>query len=69
MRVIEKEEKDKRGCLYCLDVKTVAGYKKCKYDKCPYSELDGFETYEDFFHSQAGLLDMFFEDEVTEYEY
>lgn len=69
MRTVGKAEKEKRGCLYCCDFKTVRrGVRKCKHDECPYHELDEFETYEDFFESQGGLLEEFLEVEVTESE-
>lgn len=35
MRVVGKDERDKRGCLYCTDYKKVGKGKTmmCKYDK------------------------------------
>lgn len=54
MRVVSIEEKKKRGCIYCRDRKRGG---MCKHDKCPYRELDGYETYEDYFQSQGGILE------------
>lgn len=56
MRVVEKNERDKRGCLYCLDFKGNTNRGKCKHDECPYRELDDYETYEDYFKSQGTAL-------------
>ena len=38
-----------RGCYYCADK------AKCKgnTERCPYRELDGFDTYDDFLESGA----------------
>lgn len=58
MRVVSKEEKKKRGCKYCLDNKHVKGVgNMCKHNECPYHELDEFETYEDFYKTNAGILE------------
>lgn len=65
MRVVGKKEREKMGCIYCCDYKKRKGVRMCKHEECPYHELDGYETYEDFFHSQAGLLEGPFETEVT----
>lgn len=63
MRALGQEEKDKRGCLYCLDYKKKRGVRGCKHGKCPYHELDEFETYEDYFNSHSdGLADIFSDD-------
>lgn len=58
MRVVDKNEKEKRGCLYCHDYKKVRGAKNrmCKHDECPYRELDEFESYEDYFKAQGGVF-------------
>lgn len=64
MRVVGSAEKDKRGCLYCLDWIKV-GKKRgvmCKHDECPYRELDDFETYEDYFKAQGSALTGLFEE-------
>lgn len=63
MRAVEKEEKEKRGCLYCRDYKSKQGKRGCKHDECPYRELDEFETYEDYFKSQGSVFDEFFMEE------
>lgn len=55
MRIVKEDERKKRGCIYCLDYKTHHGYKKCKHDKCPYRELDNYESYEDYFRSRPGI--------------
>ena len=64
MRVVDKNEKEKRGCLYCLDYKKVRGTKNrmCKHDECPFRELDEFESYEDFFKAQGNVLAGLFEE-------
>ena len=61
MRALGKEEKEKRGCLYCLDCRVKTNRVCCKHNECPYHELDEYETYEDFFNSQGGLLENLFE--------
>lgn len=56
MRVVGKDEREKRGCIYCLDFKGKTNRGKCKHDECPYRELDDYETYEDYFKSQSTAL-------------
>lgn len=63
MRAVSKEERDKRGCLYCHDYKKRYGLRECKHDKCPYRELDEFETYEDYVNANGGFLDDLFGEE------
>ena len=53
MRALGKAEKDKRGCLYCLEFKGSTNRGRCEHDECPYRELDDYETYEDYFKSQS----------------
>lgn len=62
MRTVGIVEKKKRGCIYCLDYKTVKGQKKCKHDECPYHELDGFECYTDYMKSKQPLWIEFLEE-------
>lgn len=52
MRVLTRKEMSKRGCEYCLDMakkRLEAGSKKrvivCIHDKCPYHELDPYDTF------------------------
>lgn len=63
MRILEKEEVAKRGCVYCTNSKKArtvvrtekwnyGTYKRaCKYDECPYHELDKHETYSKYLDS------------------
>lgn len=49
MREITQKEKKKRGCVYCADVWSYSGQMRtiyCKYDRCPYRELDKCVNYE-----------------------
>lgn len=61
MRVIKKTEARKRGCDACKHVKSSASIHQakdekgtgcsrfaCPYAKCPYTELDEFETFEEY---------------------
>lgn len=50
MRELEREEVKKRGCMYCADqVSPTREYRRrCPHDECPYRELDGFETYDEY---------------------
>lgn len=57
MRVVSKEEKKKRGCIYCRDRRKGG---MCKHNECPYHELDEYETYEDFFEAQGNVLEGLF---------
>lgn len=68
MRVVEKNERDKRGCLYCTDYKNVGKGKgmMCKFDKCPYRELDDYETYEDYFKAKSTALTGLLEEAADE---
>ena len=43
MRTVSLEEKRQRGCAYCLDYK-----RGCKYEECPYHELDDVKTYGEY---------------------
>jgi hypothetical protein len=55
----EKRIDKKRGCRYCLDYKKKSG---CKHAECPYHELDGINTYEEYYQSRreiANLGDLF----------
>ena len=56
MRVVGKAEKDKRGCLYCLEYKGSTRKGKCEHDECPYRDLDEYETYEDYCKAQGNVL-------------
>ena len=57
MRIVSATERIKRGCEYCTDFKKNKNIgSRCKYNKCPYKELDGFKTYEDYYKSKPGLL-------------
>lgn len=51
----ETKEVKKRGCWYCTDFK-----RKCPHAECPYHELDGFKTYEEYLKKgkKNGLVKM-----------
>lgn len=64
MRFLENDEINKRGCKECTHVykhrqvkqyeggaKHIVVCKYCPYVKCPYTELDDFDTYEDYLKS------------------
>lgn len=44
-RELTSQEMKKRGCRWCLDYRRG---KRCKYFECPYHELDGYSTYEQY---------------------
>ena len=64
---LSEEEKRKRGCIYCADIKKVKGYHvgqvyikahlTCPYDICPYGELDNFNAYKDYLQSDKSKFD------------
>lgn len=66
-RKLKQSEMTKRGCIYCLNQKKVggeyisgayyAGRHICKFDKCPYHELDKHDTYDDYLESEDCQLD------------
>jgi hypothetical protein len=64
MRRLHNKERYQRGCDFCIDkvkCKTVANKQvmsRCPYDECPYHELDGINTYDEFLKasSSVGLL-------------
>lgn len=57
MRYIGVKERNKRGCLYCIDLsKAKKGRVMCPYDRCPYRELDNFSDYEDFVGKTDGIV-------------
>lgn len=53
MGVLSLQTINQRGCKFCSDKKKkkIDGVFKsyCHYDSCPYHELDGFNSYEDYF--------------------
>lgn len=69
MRGLTHKEMNKRGCIYCSDLikrKLEPDSKLrslvCKHDKCPYHELDSYDTYTQFLKSpQQNALKMVLE--------
>ena len=57
MRKLSKDEVEKRGCEYCMDYKfkTLGHQQSCKFDACPYHELDDYDTYDDYLKSKTEL--------------
>lgn len=63
MRQLTRKEIKKRGCEYCLYMQRKKHYIKseksnyyrqsrlCMFEKCPFRELDKYETYEDYLES------------------
>ena len=45
MRFLTNDEVAKRGCLDCQDLR---GYRRCPHRECPYTDLDGYESFEEF---------------------
>lgn len=62
MRLLKADEKRKRGCIYCENVKrayvpSYAGMRQtCPYTECPYTVLDKYDTYEDFMKSDDSKI-------------
>jgi hypothetical protein len=56
MRFPDKKEMKQRGCIWCKDRKKVKGFCgktiACVHDKCPYHELDRFNSYRQFIKSK-----------------
>ena len=53
VRIIEMPEIQQRGCKYCPHYSVGRGKNHahihwCAYRKCPYNELDAYETYDDY---------------------
>lgn len=61
MRIIKNKEAVQRGCDACKHVRSSASIRQtkeekrtgcsrfaCSYVKCPYTELDKFETFEEY---------------------
>lgn len=74
MHKLSNEEKDKRGCLYCMDRENAKTINKsalsdedekgslCPYNRCPYRELDKYKRYKDYDKEKAeafGSADVF----------
>lgn len=61
MRFLTFDEKEQRGCVYCLNIKaSQVGYRTrnlCPYEECPYHVLDNYETYEDFIESDESKIE------------
>ena len=64
MHTLTPEEKRKRGCYYCADV-TRAKVKAsgnvrtlCPHEKCPYTGLDKYDTYEAFMESDDSKINI-----------
>ena len=62
MHEVSKEEQEKRGCRYCTKLTRVRGVSDngniytaytyiCPFAKCPYRDLDNFETYDEYLES------------------
>lgn len=54
-RAVSNKEKKQRGCIYCADALTEGDRKStyyvgrfCPHLKCPYHELDKYESYGDY---------------------
>lgn len=68
VRFLKAYEKKQRGCAYCLDMSVLHDesdkpHFTCKHDKCPYTVLDKYETYDEFLASEDSkiLVPQFFE--------
>lgn len=51
MRELSKSEKTKRGCHWCADKippRRTTNVSNCPHAECPYHELDGFKSYEEY---------------------
>ena len=55
MGVLSLKTINQRGCCFCTDKrkKKIDNAVKsfCPYDACPYHELDGFKSYEDYYQN------------------
>lgn len=63
MRLVKKGERRQRGCRFCLDYQ---GAKRCPHSKCPYTELDGYDDYEEFYNATDLDLKHLFSDFFTQ---
>lgn len=52
MRELDGREMRKRGCADCVFAKKKGWRYLCKRRKCPFRELDNYETYSDFLQSK-----------------
>ena len=48
MRYIPRMQEIKRGCKYCADMIAENGRRHCKFEYCPYFELDKHDIYDDY---------------------
>lgn len=57
MGVLSLQTISQRGCNFCTDKRKrkIDGVVKsyCPYDMCPYRELDGFKSYEDYYQNSV----------------
>lgn len=66
MRRLTKADMKQRGCDVCLDKTMIRENNKnhdvCKHEKCPYTVLDNYETYDEFLASKESriLVENFF---------
>lgn len=55
MGVLSLQTINQRGCNFCTDKrkrKVYGSFKPyCLHDACPYNELDGFKSYEDYYQN------------------
>lgn len=66
MRYLGKEEVHQRGCDVCIELirkRGVIENKKhvsfaCPHKVCPYHEMDNFDSYTKFVHSDAALCNI-----------
>lgn len=65
MRELTRDETVKRGCKYCIDMRRGKGSKDdgskylvriylCPHNRCPYHELDKYDTYDEYLKSIVG---------------
>lgn len=56
MKVISRKMRSEYGCLYCTEMVAekyhIQSRYYCQYNSCPYNELQGFRSYEDYIRSK-----------------
>lgn len=60
MRLLNKKEVKKRGCIHCTDFKCKRNrygyFQFCEHNKCPYNELDKYKSYNDFLEAEENKI-------------
>ncbi len=62
MRYVSMKERQKRGCIECIHKRMRSKGISCPYDRCPYRELDKYDSFDDFVQEIDCIVGMLLSD-------